>query len=68
MFEASDLLIGKFRPDNPSDLKNFYKSVNALVTDADLSSDKKITQNLNDSRLNANIYSEESQKTIDKKF
>ncbi len=66
MFEASDLLIGKFRPDNPSDLKKFYKSVNALVTDADLSSDKKITQNLNDSRLSANIYSEESQKTIDK--
>tara|TARA_B100000427_G_scaffold280751_1_gene251564 strand:- start:58 stop:861 length:804 start_codon:yes stop_codon:yes gene_type:complete len=66
MLEASDLLIGKFRPNNPSDLKRFYKSVNALVTDADLASDKKITENLNDSRLKANIYSEESQKIIDK--
>ena len=65
MLEASDLLIGKFRPEKPSELKRFYKSVNALVTDADLASDKKISENLNDSRLKANIYSEESKKTID---
>ena len=65
MFEASDVLIGKLRPEKPSELKRFYKSVNALVTDADLASDKKISENLNDSRLKANIYSEESKKTID---
>jgi myo-inositol-1(or 4)-monophosphatase len=67
MFEASDILIGKFRPKNLSDLKKFYKSANALVTDADLASDKKITENLSDSTLKANIYSEESKLTIDEK-
>ncbi|MBA31313.1 MAG: hypothetical protein CL748_02130 [Chloroflexi bacterium] len=65
IYKASDLLLEKFRPENSSELKKFYKSPNALVTNADMESDKKITEILNSPELRANIYSEESEKTID---
>ncbi|MFL2665569.1 MAG: inositol monophosphatase family protein [Dehalococcoidia bacterium] len=67
IFKAADLLLGKFRPEDPAELKKFYKSANALVTNADIESDKKITEILNTPELKANIYSEESEKIIDEK-
>ena len=39
---AEKALLARFRPDNADSVEAFYKSPNALVTSADLDSDKAI--------------------------
>jgi len=57
---ASDVLLVRFRPDTSQALDSFYKSPNALVTDADLASDKAITEALRVAGAPGRILSEES--------
>jgi myo-inositol-1(or 4)-monophosphatase len=57
---AGEVLLAKFRPDSSEALEAFYKSPNALVTDADLASDKAIVDALKASGAPGQILSEES--------
>lgn len=57
---ASEVLLARFRPDATEALDTFYKSPNALVTDADLASDKAITESLKRAGVPGQILSEES--------
>lgn len=57
---ASEVLLERFRPNSAKALDSFYKSPNALVTDADLAADKAITEALKASNAPGRILSEES--------
>jgi myo-inositol-1(or 4)-monophosphatase len=57
---ASKVLLARFRPSSTEALDTFYKSPNALVTDADLASDKAIIEALKASNAPGRILSEES--------
>ena len=61
---ASEVLLARFRADESSALDTFYKSPNALVTDADLSSDRAITEALQAAGAPGRILSEESETTL----
>ncbi len=61
---ASQVLLSRFRPGVNEELSIFYKSPNALVTDADLASDKAITESLRHAGASGRILSEESQTMI----
>ena len=61
---ASRVLLSRFRPDANEELNTFYKSPNALVTDADLAADKAITETLRNVGAPGRILSEESQTTL----
>lgn len=58
---ASKVLLARFRSDNSNPLDTFYKSPNALVTDADLASDKAISEALKNAGAPGRILSEESE-------
>lgn len=58
---ASEVLMARFRPDATEALDTFYKTPNALVTDADLASDRAITEALQASGAPGRILSEESE-------
>jgi myo-inositol-1(or 4)-monophosphatase len=57
---AREVLLERFRPNSAEALDSFYKSPNALVTDADLAADKSITEALKASNAPGRILSEES--------
>lgn len=57
---AREVLLERFRPNSAEALDSFYKSPNALVTDADLAADKAITEVLKASNAPGRILSEES--------
>ena len=57
---AREVLLERFRPNSAEALDSFYKSPNALVTDADLAADKAITEALKASNAPGRILSEES--------
>jgi myo-inositol-1(or 4)-monophosphatase len=57
---AREVLLERFRPNAAEALDSFYKSPNALVTDADLAADKSITEALKASNAPGRILSEES--------
>ena len=57
---AREVLLERFRPNLAEALDSFYKSPNALVTDADLAADKAITEVLKASNAPGRILSEES--------
>ena len=57
---AREVLLERFRPNSAEALDSFYKSPNALVTDADLAADKAITEALKASNATGRILSEES--------
>jgi myo-inositol-1(or 4)-monophosphatase len=61
---ASEVLLARFRPDNSDPLDTFYKSPNALVTDADLASDSAISEALNAAGAPGRILSEESETVL----
>ena len=58
---ASEVLMARFRPNSAEALDRFYKSPNALVTDADLAADKAITEALIAADAPGRILSEESE-------
>jgi myo-inositol-1(or 4)-monophosphatase len=58
---ASDVLLARFRQNATDPLDTFYKSPNALVTDADLASDKAISEALIAAGAPGKILSEESE-------
>ncbi|MCH8230190.1 MAG: hypothetical protein IIA53_07670 [Chloroflexi bacterium] len=59
---ASEVLMSRFRrPDNAKPLNAYYKSPNALVTDADLASDRAISEALSAAKAPGRILSEESE-------
>ena len=58
---ASEELMARFRPNSAEALDRFYKSPNALVTDADLAADKAITEALIAADAPGRILSEESE-------
>jgi len=58
---ASEVLLARFRPDANDALDTFYKTPNALVTDADLASDQAITEALQAAGAPGRILSEESE-------
>jgi len=57
---ASEVLLARFRPDATDALDTFYKTPNALVTDADLASDRAIIEALQAAGAPGRILSEES--------
>jgi myo-inositol-1(or 4)-monophosphatase len=57
---ASEVLMARFRPSSAEALDTFYKSPNALVTDADLAADNAITEALAAAEAPGRILSEES--------
>jgi myo-inositol-1(or 4)-monophosphatase len=57
---AGEVLLARFRPDAAEALDTFYKSPNALVTDADIASDKAIVAALQNAGAPGRILSEES--------
>ncbi|MCZ6538828.1 MAG: inositol monophosphatase [Chloroflexi bacterium] len=62
---ASEVLLSRFgRPDNAKSLNAYYKSPNALVTDADLASDRAISDALKAAQVPGRILSEESETTL----
>lgn len=61
---ASKVLLARFRPDNSNPLDSFYKSPNALVTDADLASDRAISEALKTAGVPGRILSEESETVL----
>jgi myo-inositol-1(or 4)-monophosphatase len=61
---ASEVLLARFRPDNSDPLDTFYKSPNALVTDADLASDRAISLALKAAGAPGRILSEESETVL----
>jgi myo-inositol-1(or 4)-monophosphatase len=61
---ASETLLARFRPDSKKPLDTFYKSPNALVTDADLASDRAITDALVRAGAPGRILSEESESSL----
>ena len=61
---ASNVLLARFRPDNSNPLDSFYKSPNALVTDADLASDRAISEALKTAGAPGRILSEESETVL----
>ena len=63
---ASQVLRGRFRPAGDMALETWMKSPGALVTDADIASDKAIARALLDSDLPISILSEESISEITK--
>ena len=58
---ASEVLLARFRAEDSEALDTFYKSPNALVTDADLAADKAILQALQAAGAPGRILSEESE-------
>ena len=58
---AGKALLDRFRPENIDSLEAFYKSSNALVTAADLASDKAIIGILKSAGVPGRILSEESE-------
>ena len=58
---ASEVMLARFRPNSSEALDTFYKSPNALVTDADLAADKAITEALKAANAPGRILSEESE-------
>ena len=61
---TSKVLLARFRPDNTNPLDSFYKSPNALVTDADLASDRAISEALKSAGTPGRILSEESETVL----
>ena len=62
---ASEVLLSRFRrPDGATPLNAYYKSPNALVTDADLASDRAISESLKAAQAPGRILSEESETTL----
>ncbi len=57
---ASEVLKKRFRAEDSESLESFYKSPNALVTDADIASDNAIIESLKSSGAPGRILSEES--------
>ena len=57
---ASEVLLARFRPSSAEALDTFYKSPNALVTDADLAADTAIAEALKAANAPGRILSEES--------
>ena len=59
---ADEVLMSRFRrPDNAEPLNARYKSPNSLVTDADLASDRAISEALKAAGVTGRILSEESE-------
>lgn len=58
---AAEVLLARFRPDSSNPLDTFYKTPNALVTDADLASDRAISEALKSAGAPGRILSEESE-------
>lgn len=61
---ASEVLLARFRAEDSEALDTFYKSPNALVTDADLAADRAILQALQAAGAPGRILSEESETTL----
>ena len=61
---AAKALLDRFRPENIDSLEAFYKSSNALVTGADLASDKSIIRILKAAGVPGRILSEESETSL----
>lgn len=61
---ASEVLMKRFRADDSESLESFYKSPNALVTDADIASDNAIIESLKSSGVPGRILSEESSTSL----
>ncbi|MBN4064678.1 hypothetical protein JYU04_02970 [Dehalococcoides mccartyi] len=61
---ASEVLLARFRPDRAEALDTFYKSPNALVTDADIAADKAIATALKKAGVPGRILSEESETVL----
>ncbi len=62
---ASEVLLSRFRrPDSANQLNAYYKSPNALVTDADLASDRAISEALKEAKAPGRILSEESETVL----
>ena len=61
---AEKALLDRFRPENIDSLEAFYKSSNALVTGADLASDKAIIGTLKAAGVPGRILSEESETSL----
>ena len=62
---ADEVLMSRFRrPDNAEPLNARYKSPNSLVTDADLASDRAISEALKAAGVTGRILSEESETTL----
>lgn len=57
---SSEVLMARFRPDSSDPLDTFFKAPNELVTDADLASDKAITEALKAAGAPGRVDSEES--------
>lgn len=61
---AGEVLLARFRPDRSDALDTFYKSPNALVTDADIASDRAIVEALKSAGAPGRILSEESETAL----